>query len=48
MKALPSIATALTIAEKLIEQTGVIGEKIDISACQAVKALLRLRIQPPG
>ena len=28
----------LTVAEKLIEQTGVIGEKIDISACQEVKA----------
>lgn len=31
-------SNGLTIAEKLIEQTGVIGEKIDVSACHALTA----------
>jgi len=38
----------LTVAEKLIEQTGVIGEKIDISACSIVKAPYVYAYNHPG
>ncbi len=37
-----------TIAEKLIEQTGVIGEKIDVSACSEVKAPFVYAYNHPG
>jgi len=37
-----------TIAEKLIEQTGVIGEKIDVSACSEVSAPFVYAYNHPG
>jgi elongation factor Ts len=37
-----------TIAEKLVEQTGVIGEKIDVSACQALNAAYVFAYNHPG
>ncbi|MBV6403841.1 MAG: elongation factor Ts [Flavobacteriales bacterium] len=48
LKALPYDSNGLSIAEKLIEQTGVIGEKIDISACHEVKAPFVLAYNHPG
>ena len=41
-------SNGLTVAEKLIEQTGVIGEKIDISACHEVKAPFVYAYNHPG
>jgi elongation factor Ts len=41
-------SNGMTIAEKLIEQTGVIGEKIDISACAAVSAAFVYAYNHPG
>ncbi len=41
-------SNGLSIAEKLIEQTGVIGEKIDISACEEVKAEFVFAYNHPG
>lgn len=38
----------LTIAEKLIEQTGVIGEKIDVSACLPLNAEYVFAYNHPG
>ncbi len=38
LKAAAFNSNGLSVAEKLIEQTGVIGEKIDISACSEVTA----------
>ncbi|MCB0792461.1 MAG: elongation factor Ts [Flavobacteriales bacterium] len=38
LKAMAYDSNGLSIAEKLVEQTGVIGEKIDLSACEALKA----------
>ncbi|HRD53933.1 MAG TPA: translation elongation factor Ts [Flavobacteriales bacterium] len=38
LKAAAYDSNGLSIAEKLIEQTGVIGEKIDVSACHALSA----------
>jgi elongation factor Ts len=37
-----------TIAEKLVEQTGVIGEKIDVSACHALSAPYVFAYNHPG
>jgi elongation factor Ts len=37
-----------TIAEKLVEQTGVIGEKIDVSACHALNAAYVYGYNHPG
>ncbi len=48
MKAAAFDSNGMTIAEKLIEQTGVIGEKIDISACAAVKAPFVYAYNHPG
>ncbi|MBL7954658.1 MAG: elongation factor Ts [Flavobacteriales bacterium] len=41
-------SNGMTIAEKLIEQTGVIGEKIDVSACSEVKAPFVYAYNHPG
>jgi elongation factor Ts len=41
-------SNGLSIAEKLIEQTGVIGEKIDVSACEAVSAEFVYAYNHPG
>ncbi len=41
-------SNGLTIAEKLVEQTGVIGEKIDVSACSAVSAPYVYAYNHPG
>ncbi len=41
-------SNGLSIAEKLIEQTGVIGEKIDVSACQQVSAEFVYAYNHPG
>jgi elongation factor Ts len=41
-------SNGLTIAEKLIEQTGVIGEKIDVSACHALTAGFVYAYNHPG
>ena len=48
LKALAYDSNGLTVAEKLIEQTGVIGEKSDISACQEVKAAFVYAYNHPG
>jgi elongation factor Ts len=48
LKALPYDSNGQTIAEKLIEQTGVIGEKIDVSSCQALEAEFVLAYNHPG
>ncbi len=48
LKALPYDSNGLSIAEKLVEQTGVIGEKIDISACHEVTAAFVLAYNHPG
>ncbi len=51
LEALKSAAydsNGMTIAEKLIEQTGVIGEKIDVSACSEVKAAFVYAYNHPG
>ena len=47
LKALP-YEGGLTIAEKLTEQTGVIGEKIDVSACLPLKAEFVFAYNHPG
>ena len=41
-------SNGLTIAEKLVEQTGVIGEKIDVSACEEVSAEFVYAYNHPG
>jgi elongation factor Ts len=41
-------SNGLSVAEKLIEQTGVIGEKIDISACSEVSAAFVYAYNHPG
>lgn len=41
-------SNGMTIAEKLIEQTGVIGEKIDVSACSEVVAPFVYAYNHPG
>ncbi|MCC6541076.1 MAG: elongation factor Ts [Flavobacteriales bacterium] len=41
-------SNGMTVAEKLIEQTGVIGEKIDVSACAEVKAPFVYAYNHPG
>src|SRR5690606_18185769 len=41
-------SNGLSIAEKLIEQTGVIGEKIDVSACAQVAAPFVYAYNHPG
>jgi elongation factor Ts len=38
----------LTVADKITEQTGVIGEKLDISACQAISAINVVAYNHPG
>ena len=38
----------LSVAEKITEQTGVIGEKIDISACQVIEAANVVAYNHPG
>ncbi len=48
LKAAAYDSNGLTIAEKLIEQTGVIGEKIDVSACHALDAGFVFAYNHPG
>jgi elongation factor Ts len=48
LKALPYDSNGLTIAEKLIEQTGVIGEKIEVSSYQVVEAPYVYAYNHPG
>lgn len=48
MKAGAFDSNGMSIAEKLIEQTGVIGEKIDISACSVVSAPFVFAYNHPG
>ncbi|HMC97673.1 MAG TPA: translation elongation factor Ts [Flavobacteriales bacterium] len=48
MKAAAYDSNGLTIAEKLIEQTGIIGEKIDVSACGEVSAAFVYAYNHPG
>lgn len=48
MKAGAFDSNGMSIGEKLIEQTGVIGEKIDISACAAVSAPFVYAYNHPG
>ena len=47
LKALP-YGNGLTIAEKLTEQTGVIGEKIDVNYCQLIEAEFVYAYNHPG
>ncbi len=47
LKALP-YGNGLTIAEKLTEQTGVIGEKIDVNYCQPIEAEFVYAYNHPG
>ena len=48
LKAAAYDSNGLSIAEKLIEQTGVIGEKIDVSACGDVSAAFVYAYNHPG
>ncbi len=48
LKAAAWDSNGLSIAEKLIEQTGVIGEKIDVSACGEVSASFVYAYNHPG
>ncbi|HEY0976240.1 MAG TPA: translation elongation factor Ts [Flavobacteriales bacterium] len=48
IKSLPYDSNGQTIAEKLIEQTGVIGEKIDVSACHLLDAPYVFAYNHPG
>lgn len=48
LKALNYNGEALTIAEKIIEQTGVIGEKIDVSGYEVVEAEATIAYNHPG
>ena len=41
-------SNGMTVAEKLIEQTGVIGEKIDVSACHVIEAPFVFAYNHPG
>ncbi|MBL7965342.1 MAG: elongation factor Ts [Flavobacteriales bacterium] len=41
-------SNGLTIAEKIVEQTGVIGEKLDVSVCAEVKAPYVFAYNHPG
>ncbi|MEO8734120.1 MAG: translation elongation factor Ts [Flavobacteriales bacterium] len=47
LKGLP-YANNLSVAEKLTEQTGVIGEKIDVNYCQALEAEFVFAYNHPG
>ncbi|MBK8499870.1 MAG: elongation factor Ts [Flavobacteriales bacterium] len=48
LKAMAYDSNGLTIAEKLIEQTGVIGEKIEVSACHLLTAEFVYAYNHPG
>lgn len=48
LKALNFGTEALTIAEKIIEQTGVIGEKIEVSAYETIEAETTIAYNHPG
>jgi elongation factor Ts len=48
LKAMPYDTNGLSIAEKVVEQTGVIGEKLDISVCDEVKAPFVYAYNHPG
>ena len=48
LKAAAYDSNGLTIAEKLVEQTGVIGEKIDVSACEGLSAEFVYAYNHPG
>ena len=48
LKAAAYDSNGMSVAEKLIEQTGVIGEKIDVSACAEVKAPFVYAYNHPG
>jgi elongation factor Ts len=47
LKSLP-YGNGLTIGEKLTEQTGVIGEKIDVNTCQTIEAVFVHAYNHPG
>jgi len=48
LKATAYDSNGMSIAEKLIEQTGVIGEKIEVSVCSEVKAAFVYAYNHPG
>ena len=48
LKALKFTGEALTIGEKIIEQTGVIGEKIDVTGYEVVEAEHTIAYNHPG
>ena len=48
LKSMPYDSNGISIAEKLIEQTGVIGEKIDVSCCEAIEAPFVYAYNHPG
>ena len=48
LKALPYDSNGLSIAEKIVEQTGVIGEKLDVSVCEVVDAAFVYAYNHPG
>jgi elongation factor Ts len=48
LKAAAYDSNGLSVAEKLVEQTGVIGEKIDVSACHAIHAPYVFAYNHPG
>lgn len=48
LKALSFNGNGLTIADKIIEQTGVIGEKIDVSGYEVVEAEFAVAYNHPG
>lgn len=48
LKALPFAGNGITIGEKIIEQTGVIGEKIDLSGYEQINAAMVYAYNHPG
>lgn len=48
LKALAYDSNGLSIAEKIVEQTGVIGEKLDVSVCETVDAAFVYAYNHPG
>ena len=48
LKAMAFDSNGMTVAEKLIEQTGVIGEKIEVSACHLLNAEFVYAYNHPG
>jgi elongation factor Ts len=48
LKELPFTGESITIGEKIVEQTGVIGEKIDVTAYEVVEAEHAIAYNHPG